>query len=102
MFNQRYILAAGLFLIIEWIWVFAGRPSPFSSCTSPTAVQTTHADDYAPFDSEAIRTVCASTKWNQDLIFTSENAVSDIGNIRNSILICTRLAIAAGARLVLP
>ncbi|KFZ05728.1 hypothetical protein V501_08076 [Pseudogymnoascus sp. VKM F-4519 (FW-2642)] len=32
------------FLIIEWIWVFAGRPSPFPSRISSTAVQTTHAD----------------------------------------------------------
>lgn len=46
--------------------------------------------------------VCSATTWTNDAVFTCDNSVGGIGNIRNSILICTRLAISAGASLVLP
>ncbi|KAH8800413.1 hypothetical protein F5884DRAFT_825069 [Xylogone sp. PMI_703] len=58
--------------------------------------------DFPPLDSESIRSVCGETQWNESVVFTCDESVGGIGNIRNSILICVRYAIAAGASLVIP
>ncbi|RKF82742.1 putative alternative oxidase [Golovinomyces cichoracearum] len=55
-----------------------------------------------PVDSEAIRDICSSTKWNQSLIFTCDDNNGGIGKVRNSILNCVRYTIAAGGSLVMP
>jgi len=70
-------------------------------------VNTTSADlfdmfDFPPVDSPAIKSVCGDTQWNSSIVFTCDNSVGGIGNIRNSILNCVRYTISAGAALVVP
>lgn len=105
--NHRYVALAGLFLLFEWSWVLLGRRANISRPPLPLrpALQTPHKNDifdFPPVDSEAIRSICANTEWNDDAIFTCDNSVGGIGNVQNSILICVRFAIAAGGSLVVP
>jgi hypothetical protein len=58
--------------------------------------------DDPPLDSEAVKSLCTKTEWNPHLVFTCSNNGGGIGNVRNSILICIRHSIAAGAGLVIP
>lgn len=58
--------------------------------------------DFPPIRSQAIRDVCAATKWNDSLVFTCDNNHGGVGHVRNSILNCVRYAMAAGGSLVLP
>ncbi len=96
--NRRFIYLLFFVLLAEWFWVSMGRPTPTSSLsTSPKDVF-----DVSPLNSHEIKAVCAGTEWQDDAIFTCDNSVGGIGNIRNSILICTRFAIAAGAAMVMP
>ncbi|CAD6504223.1 BgTH12-05957 [Blumeria graminis f. sp. triticale] len=55
-----------------------------------------------PVDSQAIRNICSASNWNSSLIFTCDNNRGGVANVRNSILNCVRLTIAAGGSLVLP
>lgn len=50
----------------------------------------------------AIKSVCRTTQWNESLVFTCNESFGGIGNIRNSLLLCVRFAMQAGAALVLP
>lgn len=50
------------------------------------------------FDPKAMRRVCASKKWNDDLIFVCGAPQGGLGNIRNVFLTCVRYAIEAGGR----
>ncbi|OBT52918.1 hypothetical protein VE04_06954 [Pseudogymnoascus sp. 24MN13] len=54
------------------------------------------------FDPKAMRRVCASKKWNDDLIFVCGAPQGGLGNIRNVFLTCVRYAIEAGAAFVVP
>lgn len=55
-----------------------------------------------PVDEESIKSVCKATQWNESLVFTCNESFGGIGNIRNSVLLCVRFAMQAGAALVLP
>jgi hypothetical protein len=55
-----------------------------------------------PVNGESIQSVCRATQWNESLIFTCNESFGGIGNIRNSVLLCVRFAMQAGAALVLP
>lgn len=48
------------------------------------------------FDPKPIQKVCASKKWNPDLIFICGTPQGGIGNVRNVVLTCVRYAIEAG------
>ena len=106
--RRQYILLLVTLLIVEWIWVLAGRPFPSSSIVPQpvhdklSSVFKKDIFHYPATYIDPIHSVCASTKWSDDTIFTCDNSVGGIGNVRNSILICTRLAIAAGVSLVMP
>lgn len=107
--NRRIILLLSITLIFEWIWVFIGRPLPSRSSLPPSVhnklpkiFQKRDIFNYPAAQILPIHEVCAKTQWANDVVFTCDNSVGGIGNVRNSILICTRLAISAGASLVLP
>ncbi|KAF5872114.1 putative alternative oxidase protein [Botrytis fragariae] len=59
--------------------------------------------NFLRLDSAALRALCEKTEWNPDkVIFTCDNSIGGVGDIRNSILNCVRYAISAGAGLVIP
>ncbi|OLN86077.1 hypothetical protein CCHL11_05307 [Colletotrichum chlorophyti] len=62
--------------------------------------------DFPPIESESIKSACAATKWDTrtetEVVFTCENSVGGVGNIRNSVLNCVRYAMLAGGSLVMP
>ncbi|TDZ32142.1 hypothetical protein C8035_v000736 [Colletotrichum spinosum] len=62
--------------------------------------------DFPPLDSDAVRAGCDATEWDTkskfQVVFTCENSVGGIGNIRNSVLNCVRYAVLAGGSLVMP
>jgi hypothetical protein len=110
--NRRYASLAGIVLAATWIWVAFDRPYRFPTHipwniysngpqSSPGA---TAADvfDFAPIDSESIKSICSDALWNSTVAFTCDNSVGGVGNIRNSILNCVRYAISAGGSLVVP
>lgn len=116
--NRRYVLAGGLAVATLWLWTsFDGTyklPSTTWSTTTPATTTVTDYTsfphgvnpndvfDFAPLDSEAIRTLCETPDWDRNLIFTCEDNMGGLAHIRNSILNCVRYSIAAGATLVLP
>ncbi|KAH7381856.1 hypothetical protein BKA64DRAFT_697669 [Cadophora sp. MPI-SDFR-AT-0126] len=63
---------------------------------------TSDAFDFAPIESESIKSLCDEAQWNQTIVFRCDASVGGVGNIRNSILNCVRYAISAGAGLVVP
>lgn len=69
---------------------------------SHTSNATDDIFDFPPVDSHALRTVCESAQWNPEIVFTCDNSVGGVGNIRNSILNCVRYAISAGSSMVVP
>ncbi|KAF9876601.1 hypothetical protein CkaCkLH20_06009 [Colletotrichum karsti] len=62
--------------------------------------------DFEPLNSDVIRAVCSATEWDakskMQVVFTCDNNVGGIANIRNSILNCVRYTMLAGGSLVLP
>ncbi|KXH67656.1 hypothetical protein CSAL01_03579 [Colletotrichum salicis] len=62
--------------------------------------------DFEPINSDVIRAVCDKTEWDtgkaMQVVFTCDNNVGGIGNIRNSILNCVRYTMLAGGSLVMP
>ncbi|TGO39722.1 hypothetical protein BHYA_0049g00580 [Botrytis hyacinthi] len=59
--------------------------------------------NFLRLDSAPLRALCEKTEWNPDkVIFTCNNSIGGVGDIRNSILNCVRYAISAGAGLVIP
>ncbi|KAF6818215.1 alternative oxidase [Colletotrichum musicola] len=64
------------------------------------------AFDFPPLDSDAIRAVCDATAWdantNTQVVFTCDNNIGGIGDVRNSVLNCVRYAMLAGGSLVMP
>lgn len=93
-------------------WNEAGRsvlqilPSLRGSGGTPPAKEPEVASDdlfrIPPINEESIKSVCRATQWNESLVFTCNESYGGIGNIRNSVLLCIRFAIQAGAALVLP
>lgn len=55
-----------------------------------------------PFDGEPIATICRNKTWTKGLIFNCDPPAGGIGKVRNAHLNCIRLAIEAGAELVMP
>lgn len=111
--NRRYVVLAGSFLVALWIWVAFDRPYHFPNhitwniySNQPQSYvgdsDAPDAFDFAPIESEAIKSICADTEWNNNIVFTCDDSVGGIGNIRNSILNCVRYAISAGGSLVEP
>jgi len=119
--NRRYATLAVLALPLIWLYlVFQTNLhmptrtnwNPYSNSPDQPAISsndsnknhTSSADifDFPPIDSSAIKSVCGDTQWNSSIVFTCDNSVGGIGNIRNSILNCVRYAISAGAALVIP
>lgn len=106
--SRRYAVLAGGVLITIWLWLALGRQilPTHRIWNAPSKGQlispSIDAFDFPPVDSDEIRAVCASTKWNESLVFTCDNNHGGIGHVRNSILNCVRYAIGAGGSLVLP
>ncbi|KAI3399780.1 hypothetical protein diail_5576 [Diaporthe ilicicola] len=77
---------------------------PIRGSGGSAASKVEHDDLFSipPVDEESIRSVCRQTQWNESLVFTCNESFGGIGNIRNSVLLCVRFAMQAGAALVLP
>jgi hypothetical protein len=106
-FNRRYAAVAGLVLAVIWLGVAFNSLYGFPTHTyilGPQASPDPSSDafDFAPVESEAIKSICSDAQWNNTLVFTCESSVGGVGNIRNSILNCVRYAISAGGNLVVP
>ncbi|OAF54237.1 hypothetical protein VC83_09485 [Pseudogymnoascus destructans] len=111
--RRIHIALVSWLLIAVWIWlafdqlyyfldrtpwnIFSSEPHSF--LRNPT---TSDAFDFAPIESEAIKSICADTEWKENIVFTCNDSVGGIGNIRNSILNCVRYSILAGGSLVEP
>jgi hypothetical protein len=111
--SRRFAIIAGLTLATIWFWVFLRQfdayhlqPTSSSSSSSKKLDYSAHpiidVFDVPPIDSSAIKEVCSKTVWNPNVVFTCDNSIGGIGNVRNSILHCVRYAIAAGVSLVVP
>lgn len=115
--NRRYAFIAAVILAILWVWVAFDRPytfpkhvpwntdanTPQSTPQSSTALNIVHdVFEYPTVESESIRNMCKATQWNQTLVFICDNADGNVAQVRNSILMCVRYAITAGANMVLP
>lgn len=110
--NRRYAGLVAFVLGAIWLWAALDRPytlplhrvwniysnRPFSE---PTA-EVLDVFDFPTLDSESVKSICGDTQWNESVVFTCDNSVGGIGNLRNSILNCVRYAISAGASLVIP
>lgn len=110
MVSRRYAVVVGGVLASIWLWLAFDRESIparriwYGPSNSKAGLISPSIDafDFPPVDSEEMRAVCSSTKWNQSLVFTCDNNHGGIGHVRNSILNCVRYAIGAGGALVLP
>jgi hypothetical protein len=116
--NKRYATLVAVTLSVIWLWVAFDRPyklseniswNLYSGATKPGYTIPTNAldptldlFDFPVLESEFLKSVCYETHWNKSLVFTCDESVGKIGNIRSSVLHCVRYAIAAGAGLVLP
>lgn len=112
--HRHFVILGLLILLAEWLWVFKGRPSPVHSLPDTvknkipdaykTHIATPNDDifDYPAVNSKDIRAVCDAAPWRQDLVFTCDNSVGGVGNLKNSFLICVRFSISAGAAMTMP
>jgi hypothetical protein len=107
--NRRYATLAGFVLAAIWCWVAFDRPYSVPThipwniySNSPQAAPAIDVFDFAPVDSSAIKNVCANTQWNATVVFSCDEAVGGVAEVRNTILSCVRYAIVAGGSLVLP
>jgi hypothetical protein len=106
--SRRYAVLVGGLLVTIWLWLAFDRPSLPAQIIWNTSSKggiispSIDAFDFPPVDSDEMRAVCSSTRWNQSLIFTCDNNHGGIGHVRNSILNCVRYAIGTGGALVLP
>ena len=118
--NRRYATLAVTLITLTWLYV-AFRPNlrvpttadwkpyisiPGSASAPFESAQTTATSidifAFPPVDSSSLKSVCDDTQWNASMVFTCDNNVGGVGNIRNSILNCVRYTISAGAALVIP
>ena len=113
--NHRGSRRRALILVSVWVWVLllythlgfdTSRHEVWASqWTQSTGAQSNRATDVfaiPPVDNKAIKKVCQQASWNETLVFVCNESYGGIGNIRNSILLCIRYAMQAGASLVLP
>lgn len=102
----KHAFAAACLLLLIWAWHFlhergvssTNRIIPIGTVEKPAE----SSFDFEPFEPSGIRAVCDATQWTPGLVFTCDESVGGIGNIRNSILHCMRYTIEAGAAFVLP
>ncbi|RDL34571.1 Uncharacterized protein BP5553_07699 [Venustampulla echinocandica] len=106
--NRRYSVLASVILGAIWIWATFDPsyqlPNRISNRPLFGQVPEVAVDifDFPALDSESIKSICGATQWNESVVFTCNESVGGIGNIKNSILNCVRYAISAGASLVIP
>lgn len=106
-----YVAVSVLVCLYTWV-LFLGQPGLPSSWTLSPSSRLPSSPKYPvnepavlyleTFDPEPMRSLCSSKEWTPGLYFTCDESVGGIGNIRNSILLCVRYAIEAGAGLVVP
>lgn len=103
--NRRYVTFAGTALLLEWMWVFLGSPGHKDILASLPSTQREVMEDifdYGFIQSNALRDICDSVEWSNELIFTCDDNSGSVADVKNSILNCLRFTIAAGGRLVVP
>ncbi|KAI8177087.1 hypothetical protein K4K53_008496 [Colletotrichum sp. SAR 10_77] len=108
----RFTNAAAVGVLFLFLWVFREQLRldrvGMDSSIVPWIPRMSHQDifDFEPVNSEVIRAVCDKTEWDagkaMQVVFTCDNNVGGIGNIRNSILNCVRYTMLAGGSLVMP
>ncbi|KAK1998837.1 hypothetical protein LX36DRAFT_690499 [Colletotrichum falcatum] len=89
---------AALALFFLFLWVFREQLHfdrvGMEARLVPWLPRPSHQDifDFEPVSSDAIRAVCDETQWDagkaMQVVFTCDNNVGGIGNVRNSILNC--------------
>lgn len=108
----RLLNTTGVVIAFLLIWTFRDVLRldlvGFGSSLDPWIPHRQPADhfDFPALDSDDVRAVCAATEWDAgsklQVVFTCDNSVGGVGNIRNSVLNCVRWAMLAGGSLVLP
>uniref|UniRef100_L2FDL7 Alternative oxidase n=1 Tax=Colletotrichum fructicola (strain Nara gc5) TaxID=1213859 RepID=L2FDL7_COLFN len=108
----RFTNAAAVGVLFLFLWVFREQLRldrvGMDSSIVPWIPRMSHQDifDFEPVNSDVIRAVCDKTEWDagkaMQVVFTCDNNVGGIGNIRNSILNCVRYTMLAGGSLVMP
>ncbi|KAJ0162296.1 hypothetical protein CTA2_4786 [Colletotrichum tanaceti] len=113
---SRFTNAAAAAVFFLFLWVFRERLGldrvGMDSSRLPWIPRLSHyrheedVFDLAPVSSDVIRAVCDTTEWDagkaMQIVFTCDNNVGGIGNIRNSVLNCVRYTMLAGGSLVMP
>ncbi|KAK1981538.1 hypothetical protein LZ30DRAFT_749989 [Colletotrichum cereale] len=101
--------AATILFIIRAFWIKAEKVDPISQAQVTPWAPSPRGDDYfdhPTLDSPELRSVCNDQEWDSntdtEVVFTCDNSIGEIGDIRNSILNCVRYAILAGGSLVIP
>lgn len=108
MFRRRTIitLATAALCAISLFLLHGGtKQSIFRTWKTPSAATSnTEANDlyFTSTVNEELKGVCRDAQWDSRLVFTCDKSFGGIGNLRNSILLCVRYAILAGAALVVP
>ncbi|KAH6711312.1 hypothetical protein BKA61DRAFT_89008 [Leptodontidium sp. MPI-SDFR-AT-0119] len=107
--NRRYASIAIFLLATVWVWVAFNRPYTFPShipwniySNAPQTDRASDIFDYAPLNSPTIKKLCASTQWNASVVFACQEPTGGIAEVRNSLLGCVRLAMAAGGSMIVP
>ncbi|PVH75284.1 hypothetical protein DL98DRAFT_427754 [Cadophora sp. DSE1049] len=107
--NRRYASIAIFLLAIVWIWVAFDRPYTFPThipwniySNAPQTDRASDVFDYPPLHAPSIKKLCADTQWNASVVFTCQEPIGSFAEVRNSLLGCVRLAMAAGGSLVVP
>ncbi|KAK0378428.1 hypothetical protein CLIM01_04203 [Colletotrichum limetticola] len=108
----RFANAAAVGVFFLFLWIFREQLGldrvGMDSSMVPWIPRLAHQDifDFEPVNSDVIRGVCDRTEWDagkaMQVVFTCDNNVGGIGNIRNSILNCVRYTMLAGGSLVMP
>ncbi|KAF7859508.1 uncharacterized protein EAF02_010956 [Botrytis sinoallii] len=103
-----YLTILLIFSICFYIFFVSSYDSPVHSIREKipklrSSKATEDVFNFLRLDSAALRALCEKTEWNPaKVIFTCDNSIDGVGDIRNSILNCVRYAISAGAGLVIP
>ncbi|KAJ4393336.1 hypothetical protein N0V93_002544 [Gnomoniopsis smithogilvyi] len=98
--------SAALFAIWFFRLHYGARESILQTWVIPLVAPNEVADAndlyYTSPVNEELKAVCRDANWDTRLVFTCDKSFGGIGNLRNSILLCVRFAILAGAALVTP
>lgn len=90
---------AGLLCSLVLIWVLEWESSPLRAARHPTVTFKRHTPPL-----NALRQLCKSTSWRPGLWIQCHNGymIGGLNNARNRVQTCLRMAIDAGAGIVLP